>query len=111
MPARIDIATEDHDGTRVYRVEGDIDLATAPELEASLDAARDTGILVLDLSAVGFIDSTGLRSVVAAHESAEVRGSELRIVAGAKVSRLLEITGLETRLRVFDSRADAGVDG
>lgn len=111
MPARIDIAAEDQDGTRVVRVEGDIDLATAPQLEASLDTATGPGIVVLDLADIGFIDSTGLRSIVAAHDAAEEHGGTLRIVAGAKVSRLLEITGLRSRLHVFDSRADAGVDG
>lgn len=109
MPARIEIATEEHDGARVYRVGGDIDLATAPDLEATLSTA-DAEVVVLDLADVGFIDSTGLRSIVAAHESAEADGAELRIIAGSKVNRLLQITGLESRLRVFDSRADAGVD-
>lgn len=109
MPARIVITSADSDATRIYRVTGDIDLATAPDLEAALDTTG-VEVVVLDLTEVGFIDSTGLRSIIAAHESAETQGAQLRLVAGDKVDRLLQITGLVDRLHVFDSLVDAGVD-
>jgi anti-sigma B factor antagonist len=52
------------DGYELLAAEGEIDVATSPRLIAALNEAvtDSTGSLVIDLSAVGFMDSTGLAS-------------------------------------------------
>ena len=77
----------------VVHVGGEIDLATAPRLDACLDAA--TGGLRIDLSEVTFVDSIGLRVLLDHHRVQRRRGEVFRIVAMSQpVRRLLQLTGL-----------------
>ncbi len=89
------------DGTAVTAtVTGEIDAATAGELETTLVSALpgSTSISV-DMSAVGFMDSSGLRAMVVAMYAADEAGVSLRIVAtNTTVDRLLSITGLTEKL-------------
>jgi len=92
----IDVA---EDGTIV--VKGDIDMAGGPLLEATILEREDQHPVVLDLAAVYFIDSSGLRSLLDGARRAHARGTEvvLRSV-GPEVSRLLEITGADSQFRI-----------
>jgi anti-anti-sigma factor len=92
------------DGTIV--VKGDIDMAGAPLLEASILQVEDHRPVVLDLEGVFFIDSSGLRSLLDAARRALGRGTDvvLRSV-GPEVSRLLEITGTSDQFRIDTRRA------
>ncbi|OLR94695.1 hypothetical protein BJP25_10270 [Actinokineospora bangkokensis] len=79
-------------------VTGEVDLATAPQLEQELADALATpgatGVRV-DLSGVEFMDSAGLRVLVAALKSAEDAGLTLTLAAPhERVRRIIEITGL-----------------
>ena len=77
----------------VIHVSGEIDLMTAPELEACLGAV-DGGVLI-DMIGVTFVDSVGLRVLITQHHRQLREGAALRIVAMSQpVQRLLEITGL-----------------
>ena len=76
----------------VTYVGGEIDMMTAPELDACLGTAE--GGVRIDMTAVTFVDSVGL-SVLIAHHRQHTQGAGLRIVAMSQpVQRLLEITGL-----------------
>jgi anti-sigma B factor antagonist len=82
----------------VVSVIGEVDLATAPLLEAELSAALATpgatGVRV-DLAGVEFMDSAGLRVLVAALRTAEDSGRTLTVSAPHdRVRRIIEITGL-----------------
>jgi anti-anti-sigma factor len=80
IPAR---ATVDADGgSRIVRFEGDLDLASAPALQREVLAAT-TGArrVVLDLSDVAWLDSTGLRLLDDLARVYEGRGAAVRIVA------------------------------
>jgi anti-sigma B factor antagonist len=80
---------------------GEIDLATAPQLEARLRELREAGFdrLVLDLREVTFMDSTGLRVILAWDEEARRDGMELRLMPGPPaVQRVFEVTGVLHRL-------------
>jgi anti-sigma B factor antagonist len=79
------------DGAIVIR--GDLDVAGSAALETSLLKRGEASPLVIDLGGVSFIDSSGLRVLLAAHSHATQRGTrvELRNV-GPEVLRLLEIT-------------------
>jgi anti-sigma B factor antagonist len=87
---------------------GELDLATAPELErmTELSCADGAGELVLDLSGLSFIDSTGLRAILMAREQCEEHGCELFLTPGPPaVQRLFELTGLLERLPFLEPPA------
>lgn len=81
-----------HDGG-VMHLSGEIDVAGGPVLDATIREHEGREPLVLDLGEVNFIDSSGLRILLAAARRAEVRGERVALVCvGAEVSRLLELT-------------------
>jgi anti-anti-sigma factor len=62
MAAAFDIV---HYGPNMYFVGGELDMATAPMLEAALEGSvARGGVILLDMSAVGFVDSMGIRGIV-----------------------------------------------
>lgn len=74
---------------------GVIDAHTADELAVALEGRGVGADLHLDLARVDFIDSSGLRVLVAAHHALDEAGHRLVLdAAGEAVERLLEITGL-----------------
>lgn len=80
-------------------VKGELDLSTSPRLEDALRDEFNSGkSVVLDLSQVTFIDSTGLNVLVAALRSCEQNGCQLELgpEPSVQVSRVLRITGLDT---------------
>ena len=83
-------------GYRVV-VQGEIDLRTAAQLEASLGALIDQGasLIILDTAGVEFLDSSGLRVIVSCGTRMTAAGGRLLIegMSGA-VQRVLEISGL-----------------
>lgn len=83
-----------------FAVEGEIDAHTAPSLaEAVADAQRPK--LSIDLSGVGFIDSSGLRVLIEAHRRAADAGGSLHLTRPSdSVRRLLAISGLDDYLDV-----------
>jgi anti-sigma B factor antagonist len=94
----------DGDGTTVLQLYGEFDLASAPTFEAELVRAEaERGPLVIDLSALEFIDSTGLARLFAAHTRAECDERELVFLKGPpSVEKILRITGLDQILRFED---------
>lgn len=98
--ARLDIS---RDGDRVV-VAGDVDAHTCPDLASELDPLPGTGDIRLDVADVGFIDSSGLRVIIGAHQRAEENNRKLLIERPSKsVSRLLEISGLTDHLHIVDA--------
>jgi anti-sigma B factor antagonist len=100
---RIDVR---HEADRVVlSLAGELDLATAELLEQAIDAAENgEQLVVLDLQALEFIDSTGLRGVLAALEGCRERGQEFAITPGSpQVQRLLSVTGVSGHLRTIAS--------
>jgi anti-anti-sigma factor len=90
----------------VITVAGEIDIAAGPVLDAALSQRRDDRPLVIDVGGVSFVDSSGLRSLLAASRDAQKRGTfvTLRHV-GPEVWRLLEITGTVGQFTVESRRA------
>ena len=82
----------------VVRLSGELDLATVPRLSAAVAEHDDAGLLVLDLTAVTFIDSTGVRVLIEADRSCARSGSRLAVLAGdGPVRRLLGLCELDGR--------------
>jgi len=52
------------DGTSGFRVTGELDMASVPQLEQALPERNGSGPLVLDMAGVSFIDSMGLRLLI-----------------------------------------------
>jgi anti-sigma B factor antagonist len=95
--------TEHGDGSARARLSGDLDIVTSDDVKRELAQLIDDGqrTLTLDLSGVGFVDSSGLGALVALHRHAEAAGGTLTIRAvPAQVQRLFEITRLGDLLTV-----------
>jgi anti-sigma B factor antagonist len=101
----------DVDGVRLLEVFGELDLATAPRLCARLDAARGARVrrLVVDLTGVDFIDSTGLRALMGASTELRHAGGKLAValLPEGGVARLFDVTGIRENLRTFDTQGEA----
>ena len=91
------VQERDEAGVRVLAVSGELDIATAPELCARLDASRTTRHprMLVDLTDVGFCDSTGLRALLGAASEVRAHGGRFAIVctASGAVARLLDVVG------------------
>jgi anti-sigma B factor antagonist len=105
--------TIDHDpidGGHLVVAAGELDVAATPRLSTVLTMAG-TGSgqrVVLDLVGVDFIDSTALGTILRAAGELEQGGHSLVVVApDGPVRRLLEMTNLTGRFRVFPTRAQA----
>jgi len=95
----------ERNGWTVVHVEGDIDVYSAPALRTRLNEVTEGGVdrLVVDLAEVGFVDSTGLGSLIGVFKSLRSQQGEMRLAAARpNVVRVIEITGLN---KVFASHA------
>ncbi len=89
-------------------VAGEVDLATAPELDTVLLAAivNQPQEIVIDLTDVSFLDSTGLGVIVRALKRTRERGTSLNIIASnERVLKVFAITGLDTVLSIHPTLA------
>jgi anti-sigma B factor antagonist len=98
------------EGALLVTATGELDLAAAPRLATvlSMATAGAEPCVVLDLTEVDFIDSTALGAIMHASTEAEASGKSMLVVAlEGPVRRLLEITNLTGRFRVYSSRDEA----
>ena len=100
------IEVQETDGRTLVTPRGELDMASAPELEQTiLPRLQEGSWLVLDLRSLDFIDSSGLRVVVGAHRSAEEHGGRFTCVRGAPgstVHRIVEIAGIDGVIEMVD---------
>lgn len=105
-PASFSVDTTEAEGRLVVTARGELDLATAPALEeVLLPALQGGGSVVLDLRPLEFMDSTGVRVIVAAHVASGESGGSLVLVRtdpAGPVGRVLEISGLDGILEFVD---------
>jgi anti-sigma B factor antagonist len=105
------VSTEDRDGLVHMALVGELDLSSVPKVQEELRRveAGSPATLVLDLSKLTFLDSTGLRCIVTADERARNEGRRIVIVRGPDaVQRVFAITRLEDRLEIVDDAPAAG---
>jgi len=94
----------------VLRVAGELDMAAAPSVAAAVDELLEAGFarVVIDLSALSFLDSAGVHMLVSAHHAAERRTCELSLVRGPRdIQRVLELTATDSLLAFDDERVGA----
>jgi anti-anti-sigma factor len=96
----LQVVVERLDSAAVARVSGELDIASAPELTETLRSFAGTcDRVILDVSGLTFIDSTGLNLALDEHRRALADGHQF-VVAGAAggVLRALRLVGLDTVL-------------
>ena len=85
-----------------FAVVGEIDAHTAPDISAAVAKATTTS-LEIDLSGVDFVDSSGLRTLIEAHQRFEANGGSLTLVRlSPVVTRLFDISGVGDYLNVSE---------
>lgn len=93
QPFAINVCSDQ--GEAVVALTGELDLASAAELERAVRELRAGGCdrVVVDLSDVDFLDSTGLRVLISLRNTAQRAGHRLTIVPGRQgVQRIFELT-------------------
>jgi anti-sigma B factor antagonist len=101
----LEVETVDRDALVHVVLRGELDLSTVGKVQDELARIERSSppTVVLDLSKLSFLDSTGLRCLVTADERARQEGRRLVLVRGPdSVQRVFDITRLEERLEMVD---------
>jgi anti-anti-sigma factor len=109
VQSNVVVEVRDQDSAVVIGVSGELDLASSPALEQEFEtgAASNAEVVIVDLRALEFMDSTGLSVLVRANERAAEEGKRFAVVRGTQqVERLLSLTGVADRLTLVDSPDD-----
>jgi anti-anti-sigma factor len=107
----LDVTSENRDGLVYVALRGELDLSTVAKVQDELRRAEASAppLVVLDLSKLTFLDSTGLRCVITADERAREQGRRFVIVRGPDpVQRVFSITRLEEHLEIVDDASAVG---
>ena len=103
MTNKIELGTDRDRDTGTVRVTGEVDLTSAPRLEQTIRELIDGGVrrLVVDLSSVRFMDSTGLRVLMSSYKRLEEVGGSLVLGRPSEaVRRVLDVSGLNSHFTV-----------
>jgi anti-sigma B factor antagonist len=104
------LVVESQNGHVLIRAAGELDLSSAPSLATAAENAFADGyqILLLDLSGITFMDSTGISSVLTAHRAAQARGAVVAVIAPSDIAmRVLQLIGVEHLLHIYDTIEEA----
>jgi len=106
-PASFAIEIESSARYTIVRVSGDVDLASAPRLRQSLsELGSGVAVVVIDLSGVTFMDSSGLSVLLSMREQllAPDESTQLRLVISqSALTRLFDVTGLNDIFEIFST--------
>jgi anti-sigma B factor antagonist len=100
---------KDQNGAIVISFEGDMDLQSSPQArEALLDCVGRNRPVLVDLSRVNYIDSSGVASLVESLQTARKRGSKLVLVSVSETAmRVFKLARLETVFSIFETLDEA----
>lgn len=109
LPPELTLVRSEEEGVRVVALSGDLDLRSIGEVDAALAGHGEGARVCLDVTQLLFIDSTGLASVVRAHQALTGAGASFAVACSptGSVRRTLETTGLTALLTIVESRAAA----
>jgi anti-sigma B factor antagonist len=110
LTAPFRVQSESSSQLHTVSVIGELDQSTAPELRGALapSLGQPTGSVLVDLSDCEFIDSTGLSLLVETKRRLDELQRGFAICCpDADVRRLLELTGIDQALRLFETRDEA----
>lgn len=108
------VHTEQHDDVVVVSVAGELDMATAPQLQDEITDLLDRGCkqIVFDLDNLSFCDSTGLSVFIRTKNSCDEANGRVRLAAPQRaVLRVLQVSGLTEVLKIYPTTADALAPG
>ncbi len=94
----------------IVAVSGRIDAITAPDFEKSLDELITAGdrVILIDLSALGYISSAGLRSILSSAKKLKVLSGEILFTGlQGPVEEVFQISGFKSIFKIFPSEAEA----
>jgi anti-anti-sigma factor len=106
----LQIQSEIANGKTVLMPQGDVDLSSAPQLRMALTPALESenSRVLIDLSGVGFMDSTGVGVMVNALNRIKQKGGAIAFCSATpRVHRILQIAGLLRALPLYESRSEA----
>ena len=105
----MEISTDRTEGTAIVRFTGRLDTTAAPEALAHLDALVQEGVplIVVDLTAVDFVSSAGLRVLLATAKGVGSGGSLHLFGLNASVQEVFDVSGFSTILAIFENEASA----
>jgi anti-sigma B factor antagonist len=108
VPDLLHVTAEPLEDACLIRAVGEIDMSTVGALRREVDAARDeVATVLLDLSDVTFIDSTGLHLLLeASQDSADGGWGFVLVGSSAAVQRLIDVSGTADLLPVLDPRSE-----
>ena len=104
------LSTRQVDDLAIVSVGGEVDLETASQLgDHALDALRDVSPhILLDLSDVTFMDSTGLKVLLSIQRRADLAGGSFAVAGPSRsVRKIITLTGLDQTFRVYDTVDEA----
>jgi anti-anti-sigma factor len=99
--SRMRVRAERGEGGVVLRLEGELDISSAPQVEQAVESQLAGGArqVVIDLRALSFIDSSGLRLFILLSDRARSEGWELRLIRpGEPTIAVFRLTGAEENL-------------
>ena len=88
------------DGCQVLTTSGELDIHTAPKLHAALDRDVDGLPVIVDLTALTFIDSSGLHTLLRNHQDGRL--TALVSAPGSNVQRVLDLVDAHKTIAIFD---------
>lgn len=109
----IETTTRGDGSVAVIRLDGRLNMVAAPRMKGAVERVVDDGSprVVVDLSGVSFMDSSGLGALIGALKKARQAHGDLRIVGvNEQVATVLALTNLDRVLRPFES-VEAAADG
>ena len=110
----LEVTTQDSGGHVTVSLKGELDLSSVGKVEEELERVEKDGpaVLVLDLSQLSFLDSTGLGVMVGALKRVRTNNGELALVCSeSRILKVFEITGLTKVFPMHRTLADVAAPG
>jgi anti-sigma B factor antagonist len=104
------VARTPNETTCVLSIEGEVDVFTSPRLKQEIVERAESGTkrLIVDLSKVEYLDSTGLGVLIGGLKRfREVEGNLALLGPGMRILRIFEITGLDKIFDIYQSEEEA----
>jgi anti-sigma B factor antagonist len=109
-PEPFEAHVEQEAGATFVRLSGELDLNCRRQFDSTMKRVASVRgqKIVIDLSGLTYVDSSGLRMILEAESISRRDGFDLSFIPGrGQVQRVLELTGVDSALSIFDERPTA----
>ena len=105
----LQIETEEIQGAELVRLAGEVDLGNVGRLKSAMEPALNSGrSLILDVSRLRYVDSTGLHAIIDAHQALQQADCQLVVVgASAGIAKVMRILHLDRLIPMASSVDEA----